>query len=89
MSDNISWQSETEEKFRQLIAKVPGPLQSMAEEQVSKKAQAIVKEDNRKEICEKDLVDAFFEVTPFGFHGPLKSDMESLGINYAKYGHPQ
>ena len=23
--------------------------------------------------------------TPFGFHGPMKMDMEALGIDYEKY----
>ena len=25
--------------------------------------------------------------TPFGFHGPMKLDMEELGIDYKKYGY--
>lgn len=59
----------------------------MAQEKVSKKAEAIVAEEGRAQVTEKDLVDAFFIETPFGFHGPMKTDMEALGIDYAKYGH--
>ena len=59
----------------------------MAQEKVSKKAEAIVVKDGRGQVTEKDLVDAFFAETPFGFHGPMKTDMEALGIDYTKYGH--
>ena len=78
---------KTEEKFAQLIAKIPDPIRGIAETRVSKKAQSIVTEDNRSEITEKDMVDAFFAETPFGFQGPMKTDMETIGIDYSKYGY--
>ncbi len=84
---NIHWQKETEEKFHQLIEKVPVFMRDLAKAKVSQKAEMIVTKKNRTEITEKDMVDAFFEVTPFGFHGPMKTDMEALGIDYTKYGH--
>ncbi len=70
-----------------MIEKVPVFMQELAKEKVSKKAEELVTNDNRTEITEKDMVEAFFEATPFGFHGPMKSDMESLGIDYTQYGH--
>ena len=84
---NIHWQKETEEKFHQLIEKVPVFMRDLAKAKVSQKAEMIVTKKNRTEITEKDMVDAFFEATPFGFHGPMKTDMEALGIDYTKYGH--
>lgn len=84
---DIIWDKDTKEKFRQLIEKIPSFLREMAEKRVSQKAESIVKKANRREIGEKDIVDAFFAETPFGFHGPMKSDMEAVGIDYTQYGY--
>ena len=43
----------------------------IAEKKVSQKAESIAREKNRLEVTEKDMVDAFFSETPFGFHGPM------------------
>ncbi len=83
----VIWEKTTEIKFNQLIEKVPVFLRSIARDKISKKAEAIVSADQRTEITEKDMVDAFFSETPFGFHGPMKSDMEAVGVDYIKYGH--
>ena len=83
----ISWEKDTECKFKQMMEKVPVFLRGMAEKQISQKAEQIVKGDNRAEVNEKDMVDAFFAATPFGFHGPMKTDMEDLDIDYTKYGY--
>jgi len=85
----ISWDKNTQIQFEQLVAKIPVFLRSTAKEKVSKRAESIVRDDNRTVIGEKDMVDAFFIETPFGFHGPLKTDMEEIQIDYTKYGHPQ
>lgn len=84
---NITWQKEAHEKFKQMIAKVPVFMRPLAQETVSKKVRELVLKDNRSEITEKDMVDAFFSATPGGFHGPMKVDMEDLGIDYTKYGY--
>ena len=89
MNPPITWDLTAHAQFQQMIAKVPIFLRGMAQDKVSKKAEEIVRKDNRTEITEKDMVDAFFEGTPFGFHGPMKCDMEELEIDYKKYGHPK
>ena len=83
----ITWDKTTEEKFAQLIAKIPIFLRELAKDKVSQKAESLVKKHNRAVIGEKDLVDAFFAETPFGFHGPMKTDMQTVGIDYTKYGY--
>ena len=45
------------------------------------------RQDSRSEVSLKDVIDAFFMETPFGFHGPMKMDMDALGIDYEKYGY--
>ncbi len=83
----MNWDKSTEEKFQQMIEKVPVFLRDMAKEKVTEKAEVLASKENRSEMIEKDLVDAFFEATPFGFHGPMKTDMEAIGIDYTQYGH--
>lgn len=87
--NEIKWDEQTQKQFELLIEKIPIFLRNTAREKVSKKAKNIVRDDNRMMICEKDMVDAFFSETPFGFHGPLKTDMEEIQIDYTQYGHPQ
>ena len=89
MVSEIMWDEKTGEKFEQMIARIPRVLQSTARGAVLKKAQSLAGSASRSVMNEKDLVDAFFEVTPFGFHGPLKTDMEAMQIDYTQYGHPQ
>lgn len=86
---NITWEKSAEDKFKQIINGIPDMIRGIAETRVSQKAVSIVQADNRTEITEKDMVDAFFAETPFGFHGPMKIDMEKLGIDYVKYGYPR
>ncbi len=85
----MDWDPDAQVKFDQMMAKVPVFLRELAQKQIAEKAEAFAKGENRDQVLEKDMVDAFFKITPFGFHGPMKTDMESLGINYTQYGHPK
>ena len=83
----ITWDPATENKFKQLIARIPIFMRSIASEKITQKAQVLVNTDGRTLITEKDMIDAFFSETPFGFHGPMKNDMQTVGIDYAQYGY--
>lgn len=83
----MNWDKATEATFKQLIEKIPIFLRAMAEEKVSKKAESLAGKENHQEVTEKDMVDAFFAETPFGFQGPMKTDMQDAGIDYKKYGY--
>ena len=85
--EKITWDKNTEDKFKQIIGGIPDMIRGIAETRVSKKAENLVRQDNRRVINEKDMVDAFFAETPFGFHGPMKTDMEKVGVDYTKYGY--
>jgi hypothetical protein len=85
----IVWEKGVEENFRKLIDKVPAVMRGMAEGKVRKKMEGILAKDGRQTATEKDMVNAFFEATPFGFHGPMKTDMTAFGIDYTQYGHPK
>ncbi len=83
----ISWDKSTQEKFKQLIAKMPIFMRPIAEKAITQKAESLARQDNRQEITEKDMVDAFFAETPFGFQGLMKNDLNAVGIDYMKYGY--
>jgi len=83
----MTWEPCVQALFERMVAKIPVFLRSIAEKKVFQKAQDLAQKDNRTVVTEKDLVDAFFAETPFGFHGPMKSDMDELKIDYQKYGY--
>lgn len=83
----VTWDKNTQEQFLQILEQIPALIRGIAEIRVSRKAEAIVREQNRTLIAEKDMVDAFFAETPPGFIPAMKNSMEELGIDYVKYGH--
>lgn len=84
---SITWEKTTQEQFLQILEQIPALIRGIAEIRVSRKAEALVHEQNRDMIAEKDMVDAFFAETPPGFIPPMKASMEELGIDYVKYGY--
>ena len=83
----MNWETTAEAKFKLLMAKIPAVLRGIAEQKVSKKAESLAAAQGHSEVTEKDMVDAFFAETPFGFHGPMKCDMEEVGVDYTQYGY--
>ena len=87
--DRITLEEATQQKFLKILEEIPELIRGIAEIRVTKKAESILREQNRLIITEKDMVDAFFSETPAGFMGPMKNSMQELGIDYTKYGHPK
>ena len=83
----MDWDPGTQEKFKQMIGKMPVFVRGMAEQRVLAKAEGLAGEAGRTAVSEKDMVDAFFAETPFGFQGMMKNDLEAVGIDYKQYGH--
>lgn len=81
------WEKTTEEKFNKLIGKMPVVMRGIAQKKVSDKAQSLAQAAHKQEIGEKEMVDAFFAETPFGFQGLMKNDLQELGIDYLQYGY--
>lgn len=87
MEDNLGWEAPVEEKFKALIAKMPVFLRGIAEQKIFQRAEGLVREAGRDVVTEKDLIDALFAETPFGFQGLMKNDLSDLGVDYTKYGY--
>ena len=84
---SISWDKATEDNFFKILEEIPALIRGVAETLVSKKAEKLALSENRQEINEKDMVDAFFAETPAGFVPAMKESMNQLKIDYTKYGH--
>ena len=56
----ITWDKGTEEKFLKILEQIPDLIRGIAETRVSKKAESLIRQENRVVISEKDMVDAFF-----------------------------
>ena len=87
MQGKITWDKATEEKFKKLLEQIPDLIRGIAEIRVTKKVESIVREQNRTEIREKDLIDALFAETPSGFVPAMKNGMDELGMDYVQYGY--
>ena len=87
MTDRITWDPATQQKFEKILEQIPDMVRGIAEARISRKAESILKEQNRWVINEKDMIDAFFAETPPAFMGAMKSGMDELGIDYTKYGY--
>lgn len=83
----IQWEKTTRQKFEQLMVKIPVFMRGIAQEKISQAAQGFAKQNNRQEVIEKDMVDAFFQETPFAFQGLVKTDLQNAGIDYTQYGY--
>jgi len=85
--NTVTWDKTTEEKFQKILEPIPDLIRGIAETRVSKRAESIVREQNRSQIAEKDMVDAFFAETPSGFIPAMKTAMEDIGVDYTQYGY--
>ena len=83
----MDWDAGAREKFEQMIGRMPVFVRGIAGQRVAAKAEGLAGEAGRPQVTERDLVDAFFAETPFGFQGMMKDDMKALGIDYTHYGH--
>jgi hypothetical protein len=83
----ITWDKPTEEKLFKILEQIPDMIRGIAEARVCRKAEDIVRAQNRWVIEEKDMIDAFFAETPGGFMPLMKNSMRELGIDYTKFGH--
>lgn len=81
----VKWDKTTWEKFKQAIGKMPFFQRRIAEKMVAEKAESIVRNENRREVSEKELVLAFFSEVPSAFKGLMKSLLREVEIDYTKY----
>lgn len=88
-NDKVTWDEDTKKNYDFLLSKIPIALRSTAKRMITPKAESIAREDGRKVVSEKDLVDAFFAKVPVSFQEAMKKDMRECSIDWTQYGHPE
>ncbi len=83
----ITWDKTTREKFDKILEQIPDLVRGIAQIRITKKAEGLIREQNRSEITAKEMIDAFFAETPPAFFNAMKEGMKEVGIDYVKYGH--
>lgn len=86
MADKLPWEKGIEDKFKQVIGKISLFHRSIAEEAIKETAGKYAQERGAAQIEEIDVVKAMFMGVPAAFAAPMKKILDSVGIDYAKYG---
>ena len=83
------WETETENKFRILISKIPVFHRHITESVVRRQAQELALKRNASCIQEQDVVAAFFSDVPSPFYSMMVRLLGQNGFDYKKYGFPK
>lgn len=85
----MDWDTNTQEKFKLMISKIPVFHRHITEEAVTKRAAEIAITRNSKQIEEQDVVSAFFSDVPSPFYSMMVRLLEQAGFDYRQYGFPK
>lgn len=85
----MNWDTNTQEKFKLMISKIPVFHRHITEETVTKRAAEIAITRNSKQIEEQDVVSAFFSDVPSPFYSMMVRLLEQTGFDYRQYGFPK
>jgi hypothetical protein len=85
----MTWEPETEEKFKLLISKIPVFHRRITESVVVKQAQDNAVARNCPQVEEQDVIAAFFSDVPSPFYSMMVRLLEQGGFDYKKYGFPK
>lgn len=85
----MNWDTNTQEKFKLMISKIPVFHRHITEEAVTKRAAEIAITRNSKQIEEQDVVSAFFSDVPSPFYSMMVRLLEQTGFDYRQYGFPK
>lgn len=83
------WETETEQKFKVLISKIPVFHRHIAESVVRRQAEEICAQRNSACVQEQDVVAAFFSDVPSPFYSMMVRLLGQNGFDYKKYGFPK
>jgi len=85
----MDWDTKTQEKFRNMIAKIPVFHRHITENAVTIRAAENAKGRNAVKIEEEDVISAFFSDVPSPFYSMMVRLLEQTGFDYKKYGFPR
>lgn len=85
----MDWDTNTQEKLKLMISKMPIFHRRMAEEAVTAKAQENAKARAANQVEEQDVIVALFSEVPKPFYSLMIRLLEDVGFDYRKYGFPK
>ncbi|MBI5145453.1 MAG: DUF2621 family protein [Candidatus Omnitrophica bacterium] len=85
----MEWQTQTQEKFKLMVSKIPVFHRGITQEVVTKRAEEIALARNARRVEEQDVVAAFFSDVPTPFYSMMVRLLEQVGFDYKKYGFPR
>lgn len=85
----MNWDPKTEEKFKNVISKLPIFHRHFAQSAVSVKAQENAQTRKAAQVEEEDVIAAFFSDVPPAFYSMMIRLLEQTGFDYKKYGFPK
>ncbi|PIQ88200.1 MAG: hypothetical protein COV73_00120 [Candidatus Omnitrophica bacterium CG11_big_fil_rev_8_21_14_0_20_43_6] len=83
------WETETENKFKVLISKIPVFHRRITESVVRRQAEQVATKRNAGQVQEQDVVAAFFSDVPSPFYSMMVRLLGQNGFDYKKYGFPK
>lgn len=82
---SMKWEKETEELFRQFLENVPGLTRTLARTAIHKASEQRCEERDGHVVTTADFIVGIFRSTPHVFQSRARDNLESLGVEYAKY----
>ncbi|MBU1869077.1 MAG: hypothetical protein KJ818_01275 [Candidatus Omnitrophica bacterium] len=85
----MDWDTKTQEKFKNMISKIPIFHRHITEEAVVRRAKENALLRKADKIEEVDVIGAFFTDVPSPFYSMMTRLLEQSGFDYKKYGFPK
>jgi len=85
----MNWDPPTQERFKQMIAKIPVFHRRITEKAVTRDAEAHAASRNAAHVEEQDIIAAFFSDVPTPFYSMMIRLLDQSGFDYKKYGFPK
>ncbi len=81
----ITWETRAQEKYVEMIAKIPLFHRDIAKQVVDKQAVINAQERGSPQVEEQDIIRAFFSEVPMTFYSLMIRLFESVGFDYKPY----
>ncbi|MBM3246141.1 MAG: DUF2621 family protein [Candidatus Omnitrophica bacterium] len=85
----MEWETTTQNRFKEMVAKIPLFHRRITEEAVINRAEEYAKKRNAAQVQEQDVISAFFLDVPSPFYSMMVRLLEQSGFDYKKYGFPK
>lgn len=83
------WETQTQDKFKILISKIPVFHRRITESVVSRRAEDLASSRNCSQVEDQDVIAAFFTDVPSPFYSMMVRLLGQNGFDYKKYGFPK